>query len=609
MKFKFEYYLTAIYLIIGALWILFSDKLVTSFTDDPLVITNLQTYKGWFYVLITGFLLFLLLRRHLKEVKAVNNTLFDRNQTLVDYQKKLKERNDEYYSLFEEYKTQNEDLLVAKEKAINNEQQLKQLIDQAPDAIHIQIENKIVYANEKLLNLLEVQHERDVLDKHLSDFIDPYDAGETTRKLQMLSNNGSRQIVRIRYSTFNKKFVDAELTSVQIKYNGKAAELIFSRDITGEKKYLLELERKNRFINTILDRLPIGLALNRFNEGDATYMNKKFVEIYGWPRAELVNIESFFRKVYPDEHYRKKVMQMIQADVATGNPELMHWENITITQKNGEKRIVNAVNIPIQEQNTMISTVIDVTELKRTEANLLAAKEKAEESDRLKSAFLNNISHEFRTPLNGILGFVEMLVRPDLSDSKRKKYVAIIRESSNQLINLVTDTVEVSHIQTGTIQVNRRSFSFSDLVEEVNKIYKPFIEKKRLELIKNMSLSEQDLNITSDRHKLFRIVQHLVDNAVKFTEKGNVKIFVGRLDKYIEIKISDTGIGIAPEVKASVFDVFRQSELGYSRSFGGNGIGLFIVKSYVNLLNGEINLESEPMKGTTFTVRLPVYQN
>ena len=609
MKFKFEYRLTFVYLLIGILWILFSDRLVTFFTDDPHIITNIQTYKGWFYVLITGLLLFLLLRRHLKEVRSMNTTLTERNQTLVDYHKRLKERNDEYYSLFEEYKTQNEDLLITKEKAINNERQLKQLIDRAPDAIHLQVEDKIVYANKTFLSLLEVQHVNDVLNKHLSDFIEPDDAREISRKLQDMRTNQSSQLLRIRYRTLSNKPVDVELTSVQIEYNGKPAELVFSRDISEEKKHLLELELKNRFINTILDRLPIGLALNRFNEGDATYMNDKFVEIYGWPREELINIESFFRKVYPDERYREKVMQMIQADIATGNPELMHWENITVTQKSGEKRIVNAVNIPIQEQNTMISTVIDVTELKRTEANLLASKEKAEESDRLKSAFLNNISHEFRTPLNGILGFVEMLVMPNISDSKRKKYVSIIRESSNQLINLVTDTVEVSHIQTGTTEVKHRNLYIPEVIEEVHKTYKPFIEKKGLELIEKIALSEQDLNITSDRHKVFRIMQHLLDNAVKFTEKGSIRFMVERMDKFLKIKITDTGIGISPDVKASVFDVFRQSELGYSRSFGGNGIGLFIVKSYVDLLNGEISLESKPLMGTTFTVKLPVYQS
>ncbi|NJO90506.1 MAG: PAS domain-containing protein [Chloroflexia bacterium] len=139
-----------------------------------------------------------------------------------------------------------------------------------------------------------------------------------------------------------------------------------------DKRKLVEQELKNRnaFIQTVLDRLPIGVALNKFDEGNATYMNKKFEEIYGWPFDELKSVPAFFEKVYPDEKYRDEIIKRIMEDINSGIIERMHWEDIEVTHKSGEKRIVNAVNIPLFEQNTMVSTVIDVTRQKEYEKEL-----------------------------------------------------------------------------------------------------------------------------------------------------------------------------------------------------------------------------------------------
>ncbi len=599
MKLKFEYRITILYLLLGALWIIFSDRLLTSFTNDPGLLTTLQTFKGWFYVLITGVLLYVLLKHHLRQIRASNSALLERNQM-------LKEKHDEYYSLFEEYKTQNEELKLTKEKAIDNEEQFKQLIDNAPDAVHIQANQKIIYVNNKLLELLGASKKEDLLEKSVFDFIHPAEIEAVKRALVSFQNKEDLSLLRLRYLRLDKTEVEIELSVVETRFEGKIAALVFSRDISEEKKYLLELERKNRFIETVLDRLPIGLALNRFNEGDATYMNEKFVEIYGWPREELVNIESFFQKVYPDRQYRDKIMKMIQADIVAGKPENMHWENITITQKSGEERIVNAVNIPIPEQNTMVSTVIDVTDLKRTEYQLLAAKEKAEESERLKTAFLNNISHEFRTPMNGIIGFLDLLLKPRLSETRRKKYIEIIKESSNQLLDIVTDTVEVSQIQSNNIKVSINAFSLKNLLEDIARNYEMPIAKKALDFKLNIYCEKGQEIVRTDRHKIFRIIKHLVDNAVKFTSKGGITVTCMRENGKVKFEVIDTGIGISPEASDIIFESFRQTETGYHRNFGGNGIGLFIAKAYTEKLNGEITFSSEPGKGSAFEVVVPV---
>jgi len=157
----------------------------------------------------------------------------------------------------------------------------------------------------------------------------------------------------------------------------------------------IELEQKNTLIQTILDNLPIGLALNTINEGYATYMNKKFSEIYGWPEEELTSIASFFQKVFQDETYRKPLIERIMSDINSRIAENMHWENLEVTHKNGNKKIVNVVNIPLFEQNTMVSTVMDITELKQIESELIKAKENAEDSNAKYENLIQSVGEGF----------------------------------------------------------------------------------------------------------------------------------------------------------------------------------------------------------------------
>jgi len=246
-------------------------------------------------------------------------------------------------------------------------------------------------------------------------------------------------------------------------------------------------------------------------------------------------------------------------------------------------------------------------QLQKQNAELKVAIEKAEESDRLKSAFLANVSHEIRTPMNGILGFTDFLRNPNLTIETRNNYIDIINSCSKQLLSIITDIIEVSKIETNQIKIVKNQTNVNTLLNIVYSNLKITIPKQKnvvLEL-KN-KLSEADTLINTDETKLQQILSNLVDNALKFTDSGLVEFGCSKTaDNFIEFYIKDSGIGIEKDSQQIIFDRFRRIELPSNESRGGTGLGLAICKSYVEFLGGKIWLESEVGKGSTFYFTIP----
>ena len=366
-----------------------------------------------------------------------------------------------------------------------------------------------------------------------------------------------------------------------------------------------ELQEKNIITQTILDNLPIGLALNKINEGEATYMNKKFEEIYGWSSAEITSFDKFFENVYPNPDYRSEIMGKIMGDIMSGDKERMHWENIEITRKDSSKRIVNAVNIPLAEQNLMVLTVMDITELHLINKELKIAKEKAEESDRLKTAFLANISHEIRTPMNGILGFAELLKEPKLSGEEQQNFISIIEKSGKRMLNIINDLINISKVESGQMEIVNTE---TDINEQIDFLYNFFnLEaiQKGIKLKRKYSNPDNHIIIITDREKIYAILTNLIKNAIKFTKEGEIEIGFDLKEETLEFFVTDTGIGISEENQKSVFERFVQADNSLSREYEGAGLGLSISKAYVEMLGGKIWLESKLGEGTKFHFTLP----
>lgn len=239
------------------------------------------------------------------------------------------------------------------------------------------------------------------------------------------------------------------------------------------------------------------------------------------------------------------------------------------------------------------------------ENNLIAAKEKAEESDRLKTAFLHNMSHEIRTPLNAIVGFSEFLSEPDLHDGKRDEFIEIIQQSSNQLLSIITDIINISTIQAGQSIPHEKETDIKILIQN---IYNQLSLKvpEGIDFSYELQLEQDTIVMLTDNTKLSQIITNLVVNALKFTERGFVKFGCKLQNSDLLFFVSDSGIGIEKELHEKIFERFRQGELTMSRKYGGNGLGLSIAKSYIELLGGKIWLESEPGIGTIFYFTIPL---
>ena len=260
----------------------------------------------------------------------------------------------------------------------------------------------------------------------------------------------------------------------------------------------------------------------------------------------------------------------------------------------------------LQNQNLILEEKVKerTIKLEKTNVDLVAAKDKAEESDRLKRAFLNNISHEIRTPSNGILGFFELLQDHDLTSSEKDEYVGIFNQSAYRLINTINDLVEISQLQTGQIKLSISETNIKVLVNEIFNRCKYMATDKGLEFKIQNNIPDTNKCVHTDSKKLNAILFHLIDNAIKFTKAGSIEFGIRKIDDYLEFSVKDTG-GISENKHQAIFDRFMQVDASDTREFEGSGLGLSIAKFHVEMLGGKIWVESELEKGSAFYFTIP----
>jgi len=251
----------------------------------------------------------------------------------------------------------------------------------------------------------------------------------------------------------------------------------------------------------------------------------------------------------------------------------------------------------------------DITFRKRAEIELINAKERAEESDRLKTSFLANMSHEIRTPMNGILGFSELLKNPELSGEKQQEYISIIENSGARMLNIINDIIDISKIEAGLMKISIQESNINEQMQYIYIFFKPEVEVKRMMLILNKTLPDEEAIINTDREKFYAILTNLVKNALKYSNQGKIEFGYFNKGTFLEFYVKDTGIGIPNDRQAAIFERFIQADVDNKMAIQGAGLGLSITKSFIEMLGGKIWVESEVGVGSTFYFTLPFQTN
>lgn len=366
----------------------------------------------------------------------------------------------------------------------------------------------------------------------------------------------------------------------------------------------LKREDKDRgFIDSyckLIDNLPDAIAIH--TNGLLVYANNATAKL-----LHISDIKQYFGTSIIDfihPNYRKAILnrfkkiEEIRRVASIVEEEWLRPDGSVIDVE------VAYISLDISNKNSIVIALRDISEQKKIERELVVAKLNAEESDRLKSAFLANISHEIRTPMNGIIGFVQLLERDNLSADKRSDYVSIIMKSANRLLNLISDIIDISKIDTGQLELEFKTFNINNIISE---LYSQCEDKMRelrktgITLNMHTELLDEQANIFSDQIRLKQILSKLINNALKFTSQGSIEFgYKASEKKFLTFYVRDSGIGIPKEHANLVFDRFRQVDSSHTRKFGGTGLGLTISKGLVELLGGKIGVDSEPDKGTTF---------
>jgi len=259
-----------------------------------------------------------------------------------------------------------------------------------------------------------------------------------------------------------------------------------------------------------------------------------------------------------------------------------------------------------QQLDLLMSNSWHIIEKQSLYQQLKIAQEESEKANKLQTEFLQNMSHEIRTPLNGINGFVELLANENTGKERKKQFVQIIQSSSNQLMAIIEDLLEISKLATKQIEPYKEEISLNDLILKLYGKYEPETSRLGLMLYVNKALPDEKSIVITDEDMIFRIFDVLLGNAIKFTNNGYIEFGYSISAENLILKVKDTGIGIIPEKQAIIFERFAQEDGSLTRSVGGLGLGLAIAREYALLLEGDIKVESIKGEGSTFYVHLPL---
>ncbi len=456
----------------------------------------------------------------------------------------------------------------------------------------------IVDANDAFCRLVGKSHQSVVnrTFEKLIEFVDP-------EVLQYLRDQAIQKgvigEVEVRIRNTRGQIRTLLVSSSRIEVEGEPCMLSMATDITERKQAVLRLRESEKLFRTMADNAPVLIWISD-TSGDFTYFNERWLEFTGRKFEEELR-GGWTEGIHPDDRDHWEAVFARAREQREGISI-----EIRLRRHDGTYRwmLVRAIPRHLLDETYIgfIGSCIDITDRKAAEEKLLLSKKQAEDLTILKSSFLTNMTHEIRTPLTVILGFTSILRQGTRREYHR--FVNLIERSGRRLLLMLDSVLDLAQLDAGTLMVEPSRHNLDDIILSVIATLEPVVEDKNLRLVYHEPDSVP--YVTVDAAILARVLNNLLDNAIKFTEEGSVYITLHPDETHTDVQIRDTGIGIAPEFLPEIFDAFSQESTGIERTHQGSGLGMTVSKQLLELIGGDLIVQSEKGVGTTITVRLPM---
>lgn len=492
-----------------------------------------------------------------------------------------------------------ENALILKEKAeenlIEKEKRYRALFEHSNDAIIIFNGEKVLDLNKKgraAFGLSEGELDNISIDSLVSENNLPIVRNALKTTLEY-----GNAYFEMEFQKHNGDIIDVEVNSSFLSFGDQEVQCVV-RDITSRKKAeKMERESQER-LNKIIDSALCGILLVDATSHEIVDMNPAAEEAIGLSRDELIgNICHKF--VCPAEEGKCPITDLKQS--------INKSERVLLNRRSEVLPVLKSVvPVKIGEKDYLIESFIDLSERKKTEEELLQAKLAAESANRAKSEFLTNMSHELRTPLTAIIGFSDVMLAGMSGEfnEQNRKFLNNIANSGKHLLTLINNILDLSKIEAGKMELELEMFSVSEVFNDTRDVTSALAMKKDISMEYNV---DPEILVYADRVRFKQVIYNLVSNSIKFTpNRGSVIISAVKAGDYVRVNVSDNGIGISEENQKLLFQPFKQVDANINRQYEGTGLGLALVKKFVNLHGGKVWVESEAGKGSTFSFELPL---
>lgn len=488
------------------------------------------------------------------------------------------------------------DRISAENALREREEWFRNLFEQASDGIlYLTLEGEIVEVNRAFAEMHGY-----TVNEFAKRNISELDSDDKDKQLFHERMNSIKKGEKLKFEVehFHKygHKIYLEVTTGLITMANKIYIMASHRDITENRLAQESLRISEENFRILFDENPLPTILSEIPSGKISFVNKRMAAIMQMKPEDILHKTPNELGLLNDPGDMERLTRMITSQGFVDNVEVD--KNLPNNQTGTDLIFMRLLTI--NGERYCLTVIQDITERKHAEMAIVKAREKAEESDRLKSAFLANMGHEIRTPMNGILGFSELLKNKRLTQEEQLGYVDIIEKSGIRMLNIINDLIDISKIESGQMNINVSTCNLKEQAEFLYTFFKPEVESKGLDFSYTCALLPNNSIIITDKDKVTAILINLIKNAVKFTDKGSIEFGYTKNGNFLEFFVKDTGVGVKPEQKQVIFERFRQGSESLSRNYEGAGLGLSISKSFAEMLGGNIWMESKPEKGSTF---------